>query len=652
MRLSAKFGSVVCVSAVVAVLVAVFPATSSSAHSSSTHPSSTHPTSARPFVRGRSTVATYSYAKAIHQTVYVKAPFDSDGDGQPDTIAIDIIRPSEAEQQHVKVPVIMDASPYFQCCGRGNESETKTYSADGTIAKLPLFYDNYFVPRGYAVAGVDLIGTSRSTGCSDVGGQDEVAGAKAAIQWFTGRRAGYDASGYPVSASWSSGRVGMIGKSWDASIANGVAATGVRGLRTVVPISGISSWYDYERFDGVVRSPDYTSYLAGFVNGRPKGTCDAIVAEEQTASDDASGDVNRFWAQRDYRTSASHVRASVFLVHGLNDQNVTTNQFGQWWKRLAANHVTRKIWLSQDGHVDPFDYRRAVWVRTLHAWFDYWLQGLHNGIMKQPQADVERAGGRWTTQSQWPAVHTAAVNVRLSRLGGPARRRFTDDPNLTEARAVAHPATTVAGREAFVSGKLTRALKVAGSPSVTLRIKVNRPTTELSARLVDYGTQKRVDYQSAGEGISTLTTQSCWGQSTSVDDACYFDTAQDYVTSGTDIITRGWLDAAHHRTLRRVTPLTPGRWYSITVPIDTTDAVFAKGHRLALVLTQSDEEYTSPNPTGATVTIDPTRSRLRLPVTGVAAITPGPTASRVGRARATQVARRPAPQQRVQVPTA
>ena len=77
---------------------------------------------------------------------------------------------------------------------------------------------------------------------------------------------------------------------------------------------------------------------------------------------------------------------------------------------------------------------------------------------------------------------------------------------------------------------------------------------------------------------------------TAIDDACYFDTAQDFVTSDVDIVTRGWLDAAHHRSLRMRTPLVPGRWYSITVPIDATDAVFAAGHRLGLVLTQSDEE--------------------------------------------------------------
>ena len=602
--------------AVAAVTALVAAGTTAAAARPTPAASGTSASTAQPFVRGGQTVPIYSYAKAIHETVYVQAPFDSDHDGKPDRIAVDIIRPAEAAAAGVKVPVIMDASPYFQCCGRGNESETKTYEADGNIGKLPLYYDNYFVPRGYAVAGVDLTGTSRSTGCGDVGGQYEVAGAKAAIDWLNGRAAGYDVHGHRVNADWSTGKVGMIGKSWDGSIANGVAATGVEGLSTVVAISAISSWYDYTRFGGVLRSPGYVSFLAGLVGGRPPGVCDAVYNAEQAASDDSTGNFNAFWRARDYRLDASKVKAAMFIVHGLNDQNVTTNQFADWWKLLAADGVPRKIWLSQMSHVDPFDIRRAAWVSTLHQWFDHWLQGVPNGIMNQPQASVERAGGAWVDQSSWPTPNTSTVPVRLSTLGGSAARTFTDSPNLTEAAAVADPTADVAGRAVFLSGPLTKPVRVSGSPSVTLRIKVDRPTTELSARLVDYGLQHRIDYQTAGEGISTLGTQSCWGESTVVDDACYFNTVPDFTTSNVDIITRGWLDAAHHRSLRMTTPLVPGRWYSITVPIDATDAVFAAGHRLALVVTQSDEEYTSPNPTGATVTIDPSVSFLRLPLTG------------------------------------
>ena len=34
-------------------------------------------------------------------------------------------------------------------------------------------------------------------------------------------------------------------------VANGVASTGVDGLRTIVPIAAIRAWYDYSRSNGV-----------------------------------------------------------------------------------------------------------------------------------------------------------------------------------------------------------------------------------------------------------------------------------------------------------------------------------------------------------------------------------------------------------------
>ena len=578
-----------------------------------------------PFVQGNQTVPVYSYANAIRESVWVQAPFDSDHDGQPDRIAVDLVRPREAAAAHVKVPVIMDASPYYTCCGRGNENEVKTYDANGTITKEPLFYDNYFVPRGYAYVAVDLAGTNRSTGCGDVGGNAEVLGAKAAVDWLNGRATATYADGTPaVATAWTNGKVGMIGKSWDGTIANGVAATGVAGLKTIVPISAISSWYDYTRFGGVLRSPGYVDFLATFVGGRPAGTCDDEYAADQAASDDATGNFNQFWAERDYRFDAGHVHASVFVVHGINDQNVTTNQFGTWWSELAARGVPRKIWLHQGSHVDPFDMRRADWVDELHKWFDFWLQGVHNGVMAEPQASRELPSGQWVNESTWPAAGAHPVSVSLGNgdgttgtLGGDGggSRTFTDDPALSEAKAVADPSTGKGGRLAFLSAPLTHDVRLSGSPSVTLRVQVDKPTTELSARLVDYGTQHRVDYQ-RGEGISTLATESCWGESTAADDACYLDTAQNFVTSDTFITARGWLDAAHYQSLTRVTPLQPGHWYTIKVPLDTYDAVFQQGHVLGLVLTQSDNEYTTPSPTGATVQVDLAGSRLSLPIAG------------------------------------
>ncbi|HEY0618084.1 MAG TPA: Xaa-Pro dipeptidyl-peptidase, partial [Kribbella sp.] len=91
--------------------------------------------------RTQSTQPVYDYAGAIRESVYVDTTMDTDSDGQTDVIAVDIVRPRETDAAGLRIPVIMDASPYYSCCGRGNESEKKTYDENGVIQKMPLYYD-------------------------------------------------------------------------------------------------------------------------------------------------------------------------------------------------------------------------------------------------------------------------------------------------------------------------------------------------------------------------------------------------------------------------------------------------------------------------------------------------------------------------------
>jgi X-Pro dipeptidyl-peptidase len=439
----------------------------------------------------------------------------------------------------------------------------------------------------------------------------------------------------------------MIGKSWDGSIANGVAATGVRGLETIVPISAISFWYGYMRFNGVLRAEDYPAFLHEFVSNSGE-TCAAVLARLRADSAEDTGDVNAFWDERDYLRSVGRVRASVFVAHGLNDLNVPTAQFARWWDALADRGVPRKIWLYQPGHEDPFDVRRAEWVSTLHRWFDYWLHGLRNGVMREPRVTLETAPGVWTQERDWPAPGTRPRVVALGAgdgatgtLGGRSGggvMSYTDEP-LAEADLIADPGTPRDGRLAFLSGPLAGPLRISGSPSARLRIKVDRPTTELTARLVDYGTAERINVF-VSEGARSLATESCWGESAPFDNACYLDTEEVVATTDAAVLTRGWLDAAHHRSLRFTTPLEPDRWYGVTVPLDAYDAIVPAGHVLGLVLGQSDPEYTVADDRDATVTVDVSRSALVLPVAGrlplphvatappVSTVEPGPAARR------------------------
>jgi X-Pro dipeptidyl-peptidase len=590
------------------------------------------PAQAVPQHSGRAVIDTqphYRYANAVRESVWVRSSVDSDHDGKPDRIAVDIVRPRTRHQ----VPVILEASPYYSCCGRGNEYDVKTYDRSGVIRSMPLYYDNYFVPRGYAFVAVDLPGTARSTGCPDLGGPAEIGAVTSVINWLNGDGVAHEVTGGRAVASWSTGAVGMIGKSWDASVANGVAATGVPGLKTVVDISGISSWYDYDRFNGVLRYRRAVSSLASLVDAR-RSVCGPIIAAEQRAASDGSRDLNHFWAVRNYRSHADRVTASVFVSHGLNDLNVTTPQFADWWSALAANGVPRKIWLSQDGHVDPFDYRRGAWVSELHRWFDHWLLGLHTGVMAQPQASIQRPDGSWTTARSWPVPGTADHTYDLAATPGVAGRigtraagtvEFTDHPNLAADDVVARPFTAVYGRAAFVSVPFEHAVHISGSGSVRLRVRVDRPDTELSARVVDYGRQRRIDYAGPGAGIVTEQHRVCRGVSSALDSACYLVTRQRFVTSRADVLAGGWLDAAHHESLQHRSLLTPGAWYDVTVPLAPIEDVVASGHRLGLVLSGSDTQNTDPTVRRARVRIDLARSAFVLPLAPLAhaAVAPG-----------------------------
>ena len=572
----------------------------------------------------------FSYEDAIREHVYVETGLDSDRDGKRDRVNVDIIRPRETEQG-LKVPVIIDESPYYDNAGRGNESERKTYDADGNPLKFPLFYDNYFVPRGYAFLAVDMVGTTRSDGCPVSGGPSDVLGGKAVVDWLNGRAKAYRPDGSPVKATWTTGRTAMIGKSYDGTLANGVAATGVRGLETIVPITSISSWYEYSRMNGVKYWENEQPWLADYVDTDPPAKCAAVNADLDKGEDDATGNYNAYWKTADYRdgtvTRASRVRASVFAVHAVNDLNVKADHFAKWWDALARNNVPRKVWLTQRGHVDPFDFRRDHWVATLHRWFDHELHGIRNGIMQEPRADIEIGPDQWITQKDWPSPDARTLTLRpggdgalgLKRAPKGATATFTDEPGpegtgRSESEMVADPTAERPFRTVFVSGPLRRNGRLSGTPEARLRIKVDRPTSNVTALLVDYGEDTRVDYLGEGSGIRTLDTESCHGESTADDDACYKETEVTTVTSPVNVVARGWIDAQNHRSLSRPSPLRPGRYYDVRWETLSQEYVLKKGHRLALIVAGTDADYNTETPTGARVTVDLHGSSVRVPV--------------------------------------
>ncbi|WP_425827203.1 Xaa-Pro dipeptidyl-peptidase [Streptomyces fractus] len=571
----------------------------------------------------------YSYADAVRESVWVDTRIDGDDNGKSDRVAVDIVRPREPAAQGRKIPVIMDASPYYSCCGRGNESQKKTYDAHGNVVQMPLFYDNYFVPRGYAFVGVDLAGTNRSDGCVDVGGRSDIQSAKAVVDWLNGRAKGYTTrtGGERARANWTNGRTGMIGKSYDATVANGVAATGVEGLETIVPIGGISSWYDYYFQQGAPLYDSGPEWLSDYVESPEARARCAAVQKRLVDEAPRTGDWTGLWQERDYVKDAGRVKASVFVVHGMQDLNVRAKHFGQWWDALAKHGVDRKIWLAQTGHVDPFDFRRGAWVDTLHRWFDHELLGYANGIDREPMADIERAPDRWTTDKVWPPRTTATTALRPAKgdkagvgtLGlktGSGTETFTDDPALGEldwAEKIQQPTAEKAG---FLSRPLTEDLRLSGSSKVTVTATPTTSSAHLSAVLVDLGPATIRDYAGAGEGITTGTDRSCWGPSSTGDSSCFLTTAAATTDVNSTVFSRGWADLGTSTNPEHGTALTPGKPYTLTVDLAASDHVVPKGHRLALIVAGTDKDLIDPPSTKPTLALDLARTAARVPVVG------------------------------------
>jgi X-Pro dipeptidyl-peptidase len=585
---------------------------------------------------GGVTAPQFSLDEAIEETIFVETTVDSDLDGARDRVRLRLSRPRETETRGIKVPVVFEHSPYrFGTDGApnhdvdvdvlpqetirhpgtraGTDSSTSALSPAQARAlkaapNLPGQLDNFWVPRGYAVVLGESIGTAGSDGCPTIGDMKETLATKAIIDWLNSRAKAWDEAGQPVVADWTTGDVGMVGTSYNGTLPNMVATTGVEGLRTIVPVSAISSWYDYYRANGLVRAPhsgqsgqgtnefqgEDLDVLAIFTQGESRFEKCAHITEDLLANQDrVTGDYSPYWHERDYLHRANGVEASVFVVHGLEDYNVMPRAFATWWAQLERYSVPRKIWLHKDGHGGP---RGATdYQRTLNRWFDHWLFGVDNGIMNEPRADVQRPDGTYVKYADWPVPGARDVTFHLratdpiapgtlstERDTGPfVRQSFVDAGREldTDVDLLPNPDGANPNRLVYLSVALSRDVHLSGTPRVQLQAAIdNRNAANLTAVLVDYGP--------AGSTEPPVP------------------------------VTRGWMDPQNRISASGSLPIMQGTEYWFGWNMEPDDYVFLAGHRIGLVVVSTDHDYTLRPLPGTQLTVNPGMSTLVLPIVG------------------------------------
>jgi predicted acyl esterase len=353
--------------------------------------------------------------------VWVQAPFDSDNDGRLDRIHADFTAPGEVLTDGLKVPVVFEDSPYYagtapEYSNWGVDHElgsppssrpvTPFWAAGNTSPTISTRYESTWVPRGFAVVHAESPGTGYSDGCPTSGGTNETLAAKAVIDWLNGRVEAYTtrAGTTRAPATWTTGKVGMLGTSYNGTIPEAASTTGVRGLEAIVPISAISDWYDYYRANGMVRAPHSSSSPAGDNNAfqgedldvladvvysridetGARTICQPEIDYLASHEDRASGNRNGAWQERNYMKDVENVHAATLLAHGNNDFNVMTKNAAQFYNALKRQRVPHMFYFHQGGHGGaPPDV-------LVNYWFTRYLYGVQNGVEALPRSWVVR----------------------------------------------------------------------------------------------------------------------------------------------------------------------------------------------------------------------------------------------------------------------
>ena len=418
----------------------------------------------------------------VRYCVYVESDYDMDGDGKRDLVKAFIQVPRSAVEGNYKVATLYEARPY--CAGvqadgydHMKEVESKEYRKidfadldkevparipEGMISAMDLalkadpadwYYPdkgnnnsmvyenldnfNYYLVRGFAVVVSAGFGALGSDGFNYVGSEYERDAFKSVVEWLHGDRVAYaDREGkIETKADWANGNVAMTGRSYAGTMPFAVATTGVEGLKTIVPVAGIADWYTQQNMQGAQRywpKEMLNSFLAYFCSSSYN---DETLSEKQL--DDIAAFHHElslqqlkcgfdydpeFWGAGNYRLHADQIKCSALIVHGFNDENVSTKQFEMMHTAFEQAGQTVKLILHQGPHITPTMANKNYGILIdgkfyddiVNEWISHYLYGVENGAEKMPEvlAQTNYDQKKWETESAWETEYTMKLTSK------------------------------------------------------------------------------------------------------------------------------------------------------------------------------------------------------------------------------------------------
>ena len=368
-------------------------------------------------------------------------------------LAVDVYRPTRNGALHDgPLPVVWTHHRYNRAFLRG---DTLVDYVNGFGRGVDVL-----LAQGYIVAAADARGGGASFGTQQgFFMPDEARDAYALTEWF-------------AAQPWSTGRVGMIGRSYLGITQLFAASQAPPHLVAIFPEMYVFEWYPFIYPGGVFRDDFFTRWqqltrqldtgarfswgAMRFDGVAPVDGADArVLRDSAVAMHSVNRDMLAMWRGVPYRNSVDSVsskqihleRGPATYLEQINASGVAVYGLAGWFDAFPRDAflwhanltVPRKLVVGPwfHGQTDGFDLP-AERLR----WFDYWLKGVDNGIMRAPpiryyvvDAPAERA---WRTAQRWPVPEAVSTpfHFRAGRSGSVAS---PNDGSL--ARTAARAAT-------------------------------------------------------------------------------------------------------------------------------------------------------------------------------------------------------------------
>ena len=661
-------------------------------------------------------------SEIVRYCVYVESDYDMDGDGKRDLIKTLIQVPKSAVEGNYKAASLFEARPY--CAGVNEdgydhmkevaEKEYRKFDfADlkkevpariptGSISAMDLalksnasdwYYKdkgnndnmvyenlenfNYYLVRGFAVIISAGFGALGSDGFNFVGYEFERDAFKSVVEWLHGDRVAYaDREGtIETKADWSNGNVAMTGRSYAGTMPFAVATTGVEGLKTIVPVAGISDWYSQQNMQGSQRywpKEVLNSFLAYFCSSRyndetlSEKELDDIAAFHHELSlqqlSCGSDYDEEFWGAGNYRLNYDKIKCSALIVQGLNDENVSTKQFEMMYKAYKKSGQTVKTIVHQGPHITPTMANKNYGILIdgnfyddiVNKWISHYLYDLDNCAEEMPEVLVQTNydQNKWEACDSWETAFSMKLESAESGVSvidtdwetaGVCAENFDEAMSLKSSNMNKRFVTAPLDEELTIQGTVHLNLKASlkdgdiennfnpenrnDADSLTMKLGDSKVTgrmddVKLVAMLYDVCDEKFDSIQTVDPERNVIPVVKVQengvinGGDLPAFDLCEFET----VHKNYRPITRAYADLCNPEagyepeTATNSIELKKGEYHEYNIYLNATRYTVKPGHSLALVITTEDPVNCLIHKTYS-VEIDNTSVNATLPVT-------------------------------------